>query len=86
MTQRFYICNRWPFLKIGKSVAFQDGLYGTDDLSLQGLIESRDYFGVHVHYKEHYETPTASETEAEAPLVEVEKPKPKVTLGRRGSK
>ena len=82
---RGYVCNRWPFLKIGSHVAFQDGLYETDDLSLQGLIESRDYFGVHVHHKEHYVTTATSET-AEAPPVEVEKPKPKVTLGRRGSR
>ena len=84
--KRGYVCNRWPFLKIGSHIAFQDGFYETDDLSLQGLIESRDYFGVHVHHKEHYVTPTASETAAETTSVEPEKPKPKVTLGRRGSR
>ena len=83
--KRGYVCNRWPFLKIGSHVAFQDGFYETDDLSLQGLIESRDYFGVQVHHKEHYVT-TATTAAAETTQAEEEKPKPKVRLGRRGTK
>ena len=83
--KRGYVSNRWPFLKIGSHIAFQDGFYETDDLSLQGLIESRDYFNVHVHHKEHY-VATATTAAAETPTVEVEKPKAKVHLGRRGTK
>ena len=83
--KRGFVCNRWPFLKIGSHIAFQDGFYETDDLSLQGLIESRDYFGVHVHHKEHYVATAAPEI-AEKTEGEPERPKPRVVQGRRGSR
>jgi hypothetical protein len=46
---RAYVCNRFPFLKIGEAVAFHNGLFETDDPELQALIERNDWWGVHIH-------------------------------------
>lgn len=43
-----YRCARWPFLKMGMHVAFQRGVFVTDDPALQELIESRPESGVHI--------------------------------------
>lgn len=44
-----YVSNRFPSLKIGDRVAFQDGLFETDDPELVALIERNEWFGVHIH-------------------------------------
>jgi hypothetical protein len=44
-----YCCNKWPFLKLGAKVAFREGLFETDDVALQELIEASDSYGVHIH-------------------------------------
>jgi membrane protein involved in colicin uptake len=52
MKTRAYSCNRWKFLKIGKSIAFKEGRFETADEELQKLIERSDYFGVYIHWVE----------------------------------
>lgn len=43
-----YRCSRWPELAIGDRVRFRGGLFETADPELQTLVETRDYYGVHV--------------------------------------
>ncbi len=60
-----YVSNRFPFLKIGDQIAFQNGLFETDDPALIALIERHDWFGVHIHPRD---LPTEASSEgAEAP-------------------
>jgi hypothetical protein len=43
-----YVCERYPFYSIGK-IRFKLGYYVTDRPEEKALIESNDWFGVHVH-------------------------------------
>jgi len=52
MAKVSFVCNRYPFLKIGKQVWFQDGLFTTEDPELQKMIEANSSFGIHIHYQD----------------------------------
>ena len=43
-----YRCKRFPFYAIGNRVRFKDGLFETEDIELQRLVESNNWFGVHI--------------------------------------
>jgi hypothetical protein len=43
-----YRCGRYPFYVIGKRVRFKDGSFETEDAELQRIVESNDWFGVHI--------------------------------------
>jgi hypothetical protein len=43
-----YQCSRFPWLAIGNKVKFQAGAFETADPELQALIESNDWFDVHI--------------------------------------
>lgn len=51
--EKRYVCNRWPFLKInigdGKQLAFEAGLFISEDETTQAKIESHPDYGVHIH-------------------------------------
>lgn len=49
---RSYTCNLWKQLTIGKDIHFQNGLFETDDPTLQDLIEGNNAFGVAIHYQD----------------------------------
>jgi hypothetical protein len=57
-----YVCNRFPFLGI-RSIQFRDGLYETEDENEQKLIEGNDWYGIHIHPRDH----GAEQDEKEAP-------------------
>lgn len=61
-----YSCSRYPYLKIGKDIHFEGGLFETEDETLQGLIQKNDSFGVHIHFVEDPETLARKAREAEA--------------------
>lgn len=44
--------NRCRNIRIGGHVQFQNGIFTTEDEDLQALIESRDYFGVDIHFQD----------------------------------
>lgn len=44
-----YICNRYPFLRIGARIQFQDGLFETEDADLQAMVEANEWFNLHIH-------------------------------------
>lgn len=82
MSERAYVCNRFPFLGIGKA-KFQDGLLKTSDPDIQRLVETNEWFNVFIHYRD---IPT--EPIAEKPTAPTEPPrKPSgVRFGRVGTK
>ena len=47
--ERAYVCNRFPALGIGDLVKFDRGLFVTSDPDVQALIESHDWYRVHIH-------------------------------------
>jgi hypothetical protein len=76
--KKSYADNRYPFWQIGDVVKFENGLFETEDLALQALIESRPEFGVHIHPRE-----TAAEIEAGEE--EDRRQSPRVHIGLKGS-
>ena len=86
MGERRYICNRFPFLGIGRA-KFENGLLVTSDPQIQMLVESNEWFNVHIHYQE---IPT--EPIAEPPPAVggegggAEAPPSRVRVGRVGTK
>jgi len=47
-TRKTYICSRWPRLRVGKRVKFNGGIFETENLEVQRLIESLPEYGVHI--------------------------------------
>lgn len=43
-----YSCNRFPFLSIGPSINFKDGFFETENAELQKVLESHDWWNVHI--------------------------------------
>lgn len=46
---RRYACMRWPFLRIGSLVHFENGFYTAQSEDEANLIEGNDAFGKHIH-------------------------------------
>jgi len=90
-----YTCPRWPFLKIGKAVAFQGGVFETEDPDTIALIERADGYGLHIVPVDQAPEPTEAAVEAPAvntaPPVTLDQPAeerwaPRVRQGARGSR
>lgn len=45
MATKRYCSRRWPSLRVGSSIVFENGSYTTDNADEQELIESLSYFG-----------------------------------------
>jgi hypothetical protein len=45
---KHYRCERFPSLSIGKAVKFRSGYFETADTVLQSLLESNEWFGIHI--------------------------------------
>lgn len=45
---RVYRCRRYPQLTIGKQVRFNNGIFETNDSDLQRIVESNEWFGIHI--------------------------------------
>lgn len=52
--KKSYVCNRFKSLSIGSSIKFEGGEFTTEDEALQGVVESNEWYKVHIHPKEHY--------------------------------
>jgi hypothetical protein len=76
--KRGYGDNRYPFWQIGDLVKFENGVFETEDVALQALIESRPEFGVHIHPRETAEELAAGEEEDR-------RQSPRVHAGLKGS-
>jgi hypothetical protein len=61
MALKRYVCNKYPFLAIGKTVKFNNGYFETENEDEQKLIESREYFGAYLFFCD----PPAPEIEPE---------------------
>lgn len=46
--RKLYRCRRFPSFAIGKRVRFNDGSFETEDAELQKIVESNDWYGVHI--------------------------------------
>jgi hypothetical protein len=49
---RAYICNRFPSFTIGSEIKFHGGLFVAQSEEQERIIESNDWFGVHVHRRD----------------------------------
>jgi len=46
--RKIYSC-KYPRFRIGSNIKFNDGLFQTENVRLQGIIESNEWFGIHIH-------------------------------------
>tara|TARA_Y100000310_G_scaffold63288_2_gene58700 strand:+ start:199 stop:396 length:198 start_codon:yes stop_codon:yes gene_type:complete len=49
---RAYVCNKYKYLRVGSKIKFEGGLFVTDDLALQQLIETNDLWQIHIWARE----------------------------------
>lgn len=47
-SKKVYQCARWPYLRIGKKVKFENGCFETEDTEIQALIEAKPEYGAHI--------------------------------------
>lgn len=47
-TRKTYVCSKWPKLSVGKRVKFHGGIFETEDVEVQRLIEGLPEYGVHI--------------------------------------
>lgn len=66
-----YVCNRFPTLSI-RHIKFENGLYETSSPEEQAMIEGSDWYGVHIHPRDHDDEATLP---PEEPLIEEEEAK-----------
>ncbi len=89
MAPKAYVCNRWPSLSI-RHIKFERGLYVAKTEEDQTLIESNDWWLVHIFPQDVPEEQEAiPETESQEPTKTervLEEITGKATLGRRGTK
>jgi hypothetical protein len=78
-----YVSNKWPFLKIGSRVAFESGLFETDDPEVIALIERNEAWLIHIHPRDGAPAPPLAAA-SEASDIEESLPRPR--SGRRGSR
>lgn len=43
-----YVSPRYPSYSIGKDIRFVNGIFSTDDTELQAIVESNDWYGIHI--------------------------------------
>ena len=43
-----YQCERFPSFSLGKAEKFRAGYFETEDVVLQSLVESNEWFGIHI--------------------------------------
>lgn len=46
---RRYACTRWPFLRIGGQIKFENGFYTTKSEEEQQMIEENEAYGKTIH-------------------------------------
>jgi hypothetical protein len=48
--KKAYVSNRFPFFTlVGTPVAFDAGLFETEDEAVQAKVEAHEWYGVHIH-------------------------------------
>jgi hypothetical protein len=48
--KKAYVNNRFPYFTLtGTPIAFEAGLFETDDEAVQARLEAHEWFGVHIH-------------------------------------
>jgi len=71
MSKRGYVSNRFPELVLGERVRFENGVFETDDPAVIALIESNEWFGVHIHPRETPEEIAAADDRRTSPRAHV---------------
>lgn len=64
--EKTYVSNRFPFLKLGYA-SFENGTLTTSDEKVQEKIQAHDWYGVHIHPREHYDYDGPPPVEVEVP-------------------
>lgn len=47
--RKVYSCHKYPRFTLGRKIKFEDGWFVTEDTESQRLIESNQWFRVHIH-------------------------------------